>query len=67
MLPLLLLLAQDAAPLPPSHPLFEGDTVHEMRLYFDSPNWYEQLRVNFEGKVNPDYAAALPERIRKGR
>jgi hypothetical protein len=53
---LLLLLAAQEVSLPVPHPLFEGDTVHEMRLYFDSPDWYQQLRTNFEGKTNPDYA-----------
>ncbi len=49
---LLLLVAQD---LPVEHPLFVGDTVHEMRLYFDRPDWYLRLRASFEGKADPDY------------
>lgn len=51
----LLLSAQD---LPVEHPLFAGDTVHEMRIYFTQPDWYERLRANFEGKADPDYMEA---------
>ena len=41
---------------PPVHPFFDGDAVHEIRLTFESPNWYEKLRVNFEGQADPEYA-----------
>ena len=46
------------AQLPVAHPLFDGDAVHDIYLFFDSPNWYEQLRVNFEGVADPPYAEA---------
>lgn len=46
------------AQLPAPHPLFDGDAVHDIYLFFDSPNWYEQLRANFEGVADPSYAEA---------
>lgn len=46
------------AQLPVVHPLFETDTVHDIHLTFESPNWYEQLRLNFEGVDDPAYLEA---------
>jgi len=40
------------------HPLFDGDAVHEIRLTFSEPGWYEQLRANFEGRADPVYMEA---------
>ena len=44
--------------VPSVHPLFDGDAVHEIRLTFSQPNWYDQLRANFEGQPNPAYMEA---------
>ena len=46
------------AQLPVAHPLFDGDAVHDIYLFFESSNWYEQLRANFEGKDDPEYMEA---------
>ena len=46
------------AQLPVAHPLFDGDAVHDIYLFFDSPDWYEQLRANFEGLDDPIYMEA---------
>ena len=51
-------LAQQA---PPVHSFFDGDRVHTIRLTFTEPNWYERLRLNFEGKADPDFAEAAFE------
>lgn len=48
-------IAARAEELPLPHPLFAEDAVHEIRLAFASPNWYEQLRANFEGTDDPSY------------
>jgi hypothetical protein len=59
VLPVLLGFAVSlAAQLPLPHPLFEGDAVHDIHLTFESPNWYEQLRANFEGLDDPVYMEA---------
>jgi hypothetical protein len=55
---LLLFAAGLAAQLPDPHPLFEADAVHDIWLFFDSPDWYEQLRANFEGVDDPQYLEA---------
>lgn len=46
------------AQLPLPHPFWEFDAVHDIYLFLDSPNWYEQLRTNFEGTDDPAYLEA---------
>ncbi len=43
---------------PETHPLFDGDQVHEIRLTFHQPDWWERLRANFEGLADPVYLEA---------
>lgn len=43
---------------PAPHPLFGDDAVHEFRLTFHQPDWWEELRVNFEGQGDRLYLAA---------
>jgi hypothetical protein len=43
---------------PPSHPLFDSDAVHEIRLTFHQQSWWDSLRVNFEGQDDPQYMTA---------
>ncbi|MCU0612755.1 MAG: CotH kinase family protein [Candidatus Eisenbacteria bacterium] len=43
---------------PPSHPLFEGDAVHEISLTFHQPGWWDSLTANFEVPGDPLYLAA---------
>lgn len=45
--------AARAALEPPAHPLFDVDAVHEIRLDFAQPDWWEQLTANFEGYEDP--------------
>lgn len=47
-----------AALIPPDHPLFEEDAVHEIRLTFHQNDWWDSLRVNFEGQDDPQYLSA---------
>ncbi len=47
-----------AALAPPEHPLFAGDAVHEIHLTFSQPDWWQQLRDNFEGLEDPLYLEA---------
>lgn len=49
-------LAQTQLPAP--HPLFDGDAVHDIYLFFDDDAWYEKLRANFEGTNDPAYMEA---------
>lgn len=44
--------------VPPAHPLFEGDAVHEIHLTFSQPDWWNQLVDNFEGLDDPLYLEA---------
>lgn len=44
-----LLLSAQTTVLPESHVLFQGDTVHEIWINFQQPDWYEQLLANFNG------------------
>ena len=44
--------------LPEAHPLFEGDAVHDVYLFFESSDWYEKLQANFEGREDPPYLEA---------
>ena len=44
--------------VPPAHPLFEGDAVHEIHLTFSQPDWWDQLVENFEGQEDPSYLEA---------
>ncbi|MBU0984714.1 MAG: CotH kinase family protein, partial [candidate division Zixibacteria bacterium] len=37
-----------AAMKPASHPLFDGDTVHEIHLTFHQADWWDQLTYNYE-------------------
>jgi hypothetical protein len=46
------------AQLPVAHPLFDGDAVHDIYLFFSEPDWYEKLRANFEGSDDPPYMEA---------
>ena len=52
---LLLFLTSATAFAQPPHPLFASDQVHEIRLTFAQPDWWERLRANFEGKDDPDW------------
>ena len=47
-----------AALVPPTHPLFDGDAVHEIHLTFSQPDWWDQLVDNFEGLDDPLYLEA---------
>lgn len=47
-----------AALKPVEHPLFAGDTVHEIELTFAQPDWWEQLTDNFEDFDDPPYLLA---------
>jgi len=47
-----------AALQPPEHPLFSGDTVHEIHLDFPQADWWEQLTFNFETYEDPPDIAA---------
>ncbi len=47
-----------AALTPAPHPLFEDDAVHEIHITFHQPDWWDLLRVNFEGLDDPIYMAA---------
>ena len=57
VLPLLVSGAQGAL-VPPPHPLFDGDAVHEISLTFHQPAWWDSLAANFEGQDDPSYLAA---------
>jgi len=46
-----------AALLPPSHPLFESDAVHEVHLTFHQPDWWQRLVANFQME-DPPYLEA---------
>ncbi len=41
-----------------SHPLFDGDAVHEIHLTFSQSNWWTLLEDNFEGLEDPLYLEA---------
>ncbi|MCP4574027.1 MAG: hypothetical protein GY838_16835 [bacterium] len=47
-----------AALTPASHPLFDGDAVHEIHLTFDQADWWDQLTTNFEDYDDPPYIEA---------
>ena len=47
-----------AALTPSTHPLFDGDAVHEIHLTFSQPDWWDQLEENFEGLDDPLYLEA---------
>ncbi len=47
-----------AALIPPAHPLFEDDAVHEIHLTFHQSDWWDLLVANFEGVEDPLYMAA---------
>ncbi|MBU0691298.1 CotH kinase family protein [bacterium] len=51
-------VAAFGALIPPAHPLFESDQVHEIRLTFHQADWWSLLRANFEGQDDPQYLAA---------
>ena len=40
------------------HPMFDGDAVHDVYLTFAQPDWWNQLRTNFEGQSDPLYLEA---------
>lgn len=47
-----------AALVPATHPLFDGDAVHEIHLTFAQADYWEQLTDNFENYDDPPYIAA---------
>ncbi len=47
-----------AALVPVSHPLFDGDAVHEIHLTFAQSDWWSQLTSNFENYDDPPYLEA---------
>ena len=47
-----------AALIPSTHPMFDGDAVHEIYLTFSQPDWWDQLVANFEGLDDPLYREA---------
>ncbi|MBZ0268629.1 CotH kinase family protein, partial [bacterium] len=47
-----------AALLPQTHPLFDGDAVHEIHLTFAQPDYWTQLTDNFEDYDDPPYIEA---------
>jgi hypothetical protein len=47
-----------AALVPASHPLFDGDAVHEIHLTFEQADWWDQLKYNFEHYDDPPLIAA---------
>ncbi len=50
--------AAGAALAPPTHPLFDGDVVHEIHLTFDQADYWTQLTDNFEDYDDPPYIEA---------
>lgn len=44
--------------VPTTHPLFDGDTVHEINLTFEQSDWWNQLTDNFEDYDDPPYLEA---------
>jgi uncharacterized protein (TIGR03437 family) len=58
----LLATAALCAQNPPPHPAWAGDTVHEIRLRFTQPDYWQQLTANYEGPTgDPDYLEASLE------
>jgi len=51
-------IGASGALVPPVHPLFDGDAVHEIHLTFSQPDWWSQLEDNFEGLEDPLYLEA---------
>lgn len=47
-----------AALVPATHPLFDGDAVHEIHLTFTQPDYWTQLTDNFEDYDDPPYLEA---------
>ncbi|MCP4546298.1 MAG: hypothetical protein GY835_07520 [bacterium] len=47
-----------AALVPPTHPLFDGDAVHEIHLTFEQADWWDRLEYNFESYEDPPLLAA---------
>ncbi len=47
-----------AALSPTTHPLFDGDAVHEIHLTFNQSDWWSQLTDNFENYSDPPYLEA---------
>ena len=47
-----------AALVPPDHGLFTEDAVHEIHLTFHQADWWNLLRLNFEGLEDPLYLPA---------
>jgi len=47
-----------AALVPATHPMFDGDAVHEIHLTFDQANWWTLLTDNFEDYDDPPYLEA---------
>jgi len=50
--------AARSALVPPAHPLFAGDAVHQIELTFAQPDWWEQLTHNYEDFDDPPYLMA---------
>ena len=49
------------AQMPPPHPAFDQDAVHEIHLRFPNADWYEVLQANYSGVEadNPYFPASL--------
>jgi spore coat protein CotH len=58
---LFLFAALAAAQVPPPHPSFEPDAVHEIYLTFPNDDWFEVLTANYDGVKadNPYFPATL--------
>ena len=50
-----------AQQIPLPYPIFDQDAVHEIRITFEDPNWYQTLADNYDGVrvENPYFPAAL--------
>src|SRR5262245_44540954 len=49
------------AQVPAPHPAFDKDAVHEIRITFPDPDWYQTLTDNYDGvrAENPYFPASL--------
>ncbi len=47
-----------AALTPATHPLFDGDAVHEIHLNFTEADWFDILTDNYENYEDPPYLEA---------
>jgi spore coat protein CotH len=58
---ILLLAAALPAQTPPAHPVFDQDAVHEIRLRFEQPDYWQQLTDNYENNDDVPYITASLE------